>query len=141
MLGDNHVKAFEILRKLHHMSDDREDVLAREEYLQIKKQIELDSSKPRSLWAILKIPSYRRRLFTAMFLEWVLSRVLPASKQRVSIVTDIDPVARFLFQSTGVLVVNNYQVHSALFCFDPIHGLERGAVMLKLAPRSFSTAT
>ncbi|KIW98250.1 uncharacterized protein Z519_01834 [Cladophialophora bantiana CBS 173.52] len=85
ILCDHHERAFATLQKLHHKTQDTQDILAREEYLQIKKQVDLDSSKPRTLLAILKIPSYRRRLFTAMLLE-------------------------FLFQSTGVLVVNNYQV-------------------------------
>ncbi|KAH0830956.1 MFS sugar transporter [Fonsecaea pedrosoi] len=85
MLRGLHAEAFASLKKLHHTAHDTDDILAREEYLQIKKQVNLDILKPRTLWAILKIPSYRRRLFTAMFLE-------------------------FLYQSTGVLVVNNYQV-------------------------------
>ncbi|KIW63046.1 hypothetical protein PV04_09924 [Phialophora macrospora] len=85
ILRDHHERAFATLQKLHHTPEDTQDILAREEYAQIKKQVELDRSKPQTLLEILKTPSYRRRLFTAMFLE-------------------------FLFQSTGVLVVNNYQV-------------------------------
>ncbi|KIW78865.1 hypothetical protein Z517_08704 [Fonsecaea pedrosoi CBS 271.37] len=78
-------RAMDILKKLHHTSEDVNDLMAREEYYQIHAQIEYERTKPNNLWAMWKVPSYRRRLV----ISWCL---------------------QFLAQSTGCVVVANYQV-------------------------------
>ncbi|KAK5209652.1 hypothetical protein LTR47_009050 [Exophiala xenobiotica] len=78
---------YEVLRKLHTRADDPEEIVAREEFLQIRRQIELERADKLSKgWgALFKKPSMRKRL------------VLGFGTQ-------------FIAQSTGVLVVNNYQI-------------------------------
>jgi hypothetical protein len=65
--------ALGILKKLHHTDEDPEDVLAHEEFFQIQQQIQLDNSKPHTFWALVKLPSYRRRFLIAFFLQSVAS--------------------------------------------------------------------
>lgn len=95
-----HTMAREVLSKLHS-SPDGDDILARREFFEIEQQIELDKAKPTTLMAMLMNPSYRWRLLTGVLLQLV-----PIPKH----VIDSADQARCLCQSTGVLVVNNYQV-------------------------------
>lgn len=78
-------RGLETLRRLHKHVDDTDDLFAREEYIQIRRQIELESHNPQGFINMLKQPHNRRRFFTGMFVQCIC-------------------------QSTGVLVVNNYQV-------------------------------
>lgn len=78
-------RGLSVLQKLHQNPNDPDDTFAREEYLQIRRQIELESTQPQSLVGILKQPHSRRRFFTGFFVQCIA-------------------------QSTGVLVINNYQV-------------------------------
>ncbi|KAK5165368.1 uncharacterized protein LTR77_008897 [Saxophila tyrrhenica] len=75
-----------ILEKLHHSSGDVGDnSLAHREFYQIKQQVELERATPFGLLDFIRIPSYRRRLLVACGTQ-------------------------FIAQSTGTLVVANYQV-------------------------------
>ncbi|KAK6371786.1 hypothetical protein LTS17_008609 [Exophiala oligosperma] len=79
-------EALEILKRLHTGGAAHTDMAAREEFYQISKQIELESSIGNtSLWGLMLKPSYRKRVLCGMFVQ-------------------------FLAQSTGVLVVNNYLI-------------------------------
>lgn len=73
--------------KLHMNPSDPDFIFAREEHLQIRRQLELERQKPQGLWAQLKEPHIRKRFFTGLFVQC-------------------------LAQSTGVLVTSNYQVMS-----------------------------
>ncbi|KAI1614374.1 general substrate transporter [Exophiala viscosa] len=84
---DRHEDGFKVLRKLHTRPDDPDEIVAREEYLQIRRQIELErADQLNKSWATLfKKPSLRKRLILGFGTQ-------------------------FIAQSTGVLVVNNYQI-------------------------------
>ncbi|BCS26812.1 uncharacterized protein APUU_51523S [Aspergillus puulaauensis] len=85
VLNDKTDLAFRTLKRLHQTAGDSDDTVAREELIQIFAQIELEKAKSRSLISMLQIPSYRRRLLTGFFIQ-------------------------FLCQSSGVTVINNYSV-------------------------------
>ncbi|RKK27588.1 hypothetical protein BFJ66_g16131 [Fusarium oxysporum f. sp. cepae] len=78
---------YEVLRKIHHKDDDPEDHAAKEELYQIVQQIYLERSEgaPNSWLTMFQKKSYRKRLFLGF-------------------------ITQFIAQSTGVLVINNYQV-------------------------------
>jgi MFS family permease len=81
-------EAFKILCDLHNDSTNADQhMTARKELLQITEQCALDRQMEERLgkWALLTQPTYRKRLFCGM-------------------------LTFFLAQSTGVLVINNYQV-------------------------------
>ncbi|KEF52756.1 uncharacterized protein A1O9_11173 [Exophiala aquamarina CBS 119918] len=80
-----HVEALALLCRLHHSPEDPHDIMAREESVQIQRQLELDKSMPKGLVAIVRTPSLFKRYLLGVFVQC-------------------------LAQSTGVLVVNNYQV-------------------------------
>ena len=84
---DRKQEALAVLRKLHNRSDDPDDTLAKEEFYQIQMQIELEraSGLNKSWSTLFKKPSYRKRLILGF-------------------------ATQFIAQSTGVLVVNNYQI-------------------------------
>ncbi|KAF4556988.1 Sugar (and other) transporter-like protein 56 [Elsinoe fawcettii] len=71
-----------ILARLHDSSDDS---LAREEYNQIQTQLALDAEIPQNFIEVMKVPSYRKRLLLGLLIQCAA-------------------------QSTGVLVINNYQI-------------------------------
>lgn len=96
-----HERARVILSKLHD-TPDGDDTLARKEFLEIERQIELDKTKPTTVRSMLMTPSYRWRLLTGFLLQYV-----SFDEPRQTLHTDL---TRCLCQSTGVLVVNNYQV-------------------------------
>jgi MFS family permease len=85
ILNDKMDEALQNLRKLHHTKEDPNDIMAREEFVQIQRQIALERSRPSTLWAMMKVPSYRRRLLIGFFIQ-------------------------FLAQSSGITVINNYSV-------------------------------
>lgn len=76
-----------MLRKLHTRPEDQDEIVAKEEFVQIQKQIELERGEKidKSWFTLFKKPSYRKRLILGFGTQ-------------------------FIAQSTGVLVVNNYQV-------------------------------
>ncbi len=77
-----------VLERLHAQSDDPHHIKAREEFMQIHKQIELERHlKVGNLIQLLIHPKYRRRMIYGFFFQC-------------------------LAQMTGVLVINNYQVSS-----------------------------
>lgn len=81
-----HHPGLRILEKLHASPDDPGKISAREEFLQIQCQIELERSQNLgNIFSLLRRPSYRKRLLSGFFVL-------------------------FIAQSTGVLVINNYQV-------------------------------
>ena len=97
-------EGLEVLRKLHVTKVDSSDIAAKEEYYQISKQIELEKQTGvMSLWAMLKRSSYRKRILCGILVQYaVLSTIM--------LVRLLNLGFRFAAQSTGVLVVNNYQV-------------------------------
>ncbi|KAJ5521057.1 hypothetical protein N7463_001510 [Penicillium fimorum] len=75
----------EILKRLHHTAGDSADILAHEEYYQIRGQLALEAEKPTTFWRLIKVPSYRRRFLLAFALQ-------------------------FICESSGIAVINNYSV-------------------------------
>lgn len=95
-----HEEAFTILCKLHRDPDNGPDhIKAREEFYQMSTQIDLDKEVARAAgkWALFTKPTYRKRLLFGCFTQFIL-------------------------QSTGVLVINNYQVllYNSLGLFDSV---------------------
>jgi hypothetical protein len=54
--------AMQVLRKLHLTADDPDELLPKEEFLQISRQIEMEKVQQQSLLTALKQPSTRKRL-------------------------------------------------------------------------------
>jgi hypothetical protein len=72
--------------KLHENPNEPNNVGAREEFVQIQEQLAIERKQDvSSLWQIMKVPSYRKRLFYGFW-------------------------AQAAAQSTGVLVISNYFV-------------------------------
>jgi hypothetical protein len=65
-----------ILKKLHHKEEDPRDIFAREEFMQIEQQLELESTQARTLWAMVKVPSARRRLITGFLIQYELLHLI-----------------------------------------------------------------
>ena len=82
-------QGLEVLQRLHVRADDKGDtnhIAAKEEFYQIRKQLELEKQTGvQSFMEMLKRPSYRKRIYCGVLVQ-------------------------FAAQSTGVLVVNNYQI-------------------------------
>ena len=80
-------EGFAVLRRLHSRADDPDKITAKEEFYQIREQIELERAQGmKTNWLTLfKKPSYRKRLVLGF-------------------------ATQFIAQSTGGLVVNNYQI-------------------------------
>ncbi|OCT51766.1 sugar transporter [Cladophialophora carrionii] len=75
-----------ILQKLHATADDPEASTARDEYLQVKEQVQLEAGEvTHNIFTMMKRAHLRKRLLLGFFLQW-------------------------LAQSSGVLVVFNYQI-------------------------------
>ena len=70
---DRHEDGFKVLRKLHTRPDDPEEIVAREEYLQIRRQIELErADQLNKSWATLfKKPSLRKRLILGFGTQFI----------------------------------------------------------------------
>ncbi|KIX06755.1 uncharacterized protein Z518_04731 [Rhinocladiella mackenziei CBS 650.93] len=89
--NDQQEKGFTILQRLHHVPEDEDDTIAREELYQIRKQLDLERQEGwRQGWVkgwilLFQRRSYRKRLLFGFLLLG-------------------------LVQSTGCLVINNYQV-------------------------------
>ncbi|KAF5986411.1 sugar transporter [Fusarium bulbicola] len=82
---DRGTEALDILTKLHHQPDDLNNEGAQSECRAIKAQLMTESSEPKSFVGIMRKPSYRKRILIGIFVQCIA-------------------------QSTGVLVINNYQV-------------------------------
>ncbi len=79
-------EGLEVLQRLHIRPGDTSDIAAKEEYYQIRKQIELEAQTGvTSMMGMFKRRSYVKRILCGVLVQ-------------------------FAAQSTGVLVVNNYQV-------------------------------
>lgn len=74
------------MEKLHAHPNDPEHIGAQEEFLQIRRQIELEKSQPHlNMIQLLMSPRYRKRMMFGFYLQ-------------------------AMCQSTGVLVISNYMV-------------------------------
>ncbi|KAF4495330.1 sugar transporter [Fusarium agapanthi] len=82
---DRGTEALDILAKLHHQPGDLNNEAAQSECRAIKTQLMTESSEPKSFVGIMRKPSYRKRLLIGIFVQCIA-------------------------QSTGVLVINTYQV-------------------------------
>ncbi|EWG48827.1 hypothetical protein FVEG_08489 [Fusarium verticillioides 7600] len=82
---DHGTEALDILTKLHHQPGDSNNEAAQSECCAIKIQLKIESNEPKSFVGIKKKPSYRKRILIRIFFQCIA-------------------------QSTGVLVINNYQV-------------------------------
>lgn len=71
ILKDRHEEGFAVLRKLHHRSTYPDEILAREEFLQIRQQVALDSTLSVSFIGLWKTPSIRKRLFMGLFVQFI----------------------------------------------------------------------
>ena len=92
-------EAWANLSRLHHDSHDPDQMAAREEFFQMRKQIEFEKANKVGYWAILTTPHYRKRAFLACFVQ-------------------------FGAVSTGGLVINYYScVHSSLGLRSPATGI------------------
>lgn len=85
-LTDEFITGMAVLENLHRTLEDPEAREAHIEYRQIKSQLELEAREHLGgLVAMFRKPSMRKRLIYGFYLQWLL-------------------------QSTGVLVIFNYQV-------------------------------
>ncbi|KAF5556450.1 sugar transporter [Fusarium phyllophilum] len=82
---DRGTEALDVLTKLHHQPGDSNNEAAQSECRAIKAQLMAESSEPKSFVGIMRKPSYRKRILIGIFVQCIA-------------------------QSTGVLVINNYQV-------------------------------
>ncbi|KAK5311128.1 hypothetical protein LTR93_011820 [Exophiala xenobiotica] len=78
-------QAREVLRRLHASPDDPLEILPKEEFIQIQRQIELEKEQKLSLRQALKLPGIRKRLAIGVLLP-------------------------FFCMTTGQLVIANYQL-------------------------------
>lgn len=72
MMKDRYDEAHEVIKRLHRTKNDPHDSLARKEYYQMKKQVELDRQirTTTSKWEIFKTPPNRRRALVGFVLMW-----------------------------------------------------------------------
>lgn len=72
MMQDRCDEAHEVIKRLHRTKNDPHDSLARKEYYQMKKQVELDRQirASTSRWEIFKTPPNRRRALVGFVLMW-----------------------------------------------------------------------
>lgn len=62
-------EAWATVSRLHQAIGDPDEIATREEFYQMRKQIELEQANPSGYWAILTTPSYRKRAFLACFVQ------------------------------------------------------------------------
>lgn len=62
-------EALDLLCRLHHTPDDPNNVMAKEEYLQISRQLEMDISIAKGFKGIMAIASYRNRFLLGVFVQ------------------------------------------------------------------------
>lgn len=89
-------EGLEVLQKLHDKGD-ANHIAAKEEFYQIRKQLELErETGVQTFMQMIKRPSYRKRIYCGF-------------------------LVMFAAQSTGVLVVNNYQILLCMWNDSSIH--------------------
>lgn len=71
VLNGREDEGFINLRKLHRRTDDPEEILAREEFLQIRQQVALDRLQNQSFIQLWKKPSTRKRLLFGIFVQCI----------------------------------------------------------------------
>ena len=69
MTRGQEAEALDLLIKLHHSKDDPQNIMAREEFTQIKRQLEADARMPKGIAATLKVPSYLKRFLLGIFVQ------------------------------------------------------------------------
>lgn len=78
-------EAWSKIARLHRDPRDPNNMSAKEEFYQMRKQIEYENQNPSGYWAIISTPSYRKRAFLSCFVQLAAN-------------------------STGGLVINYYSV-------------------------------
>ncbi|ORX99796.1 MFS sugar transporter [Clohesyomyces aquaticus] len=78
-------EAWTVLSRLHNDKNDPDEVEAREEFYQMRKQLEFESTNPHGYLAIFRTPAYRKRAFLSCFVQYAAN-------------------------ATGALVINYYSV-------------------------------
>ena len=69
-------EGLEVLQKLHVRPGDTSDIAAKEEYYQIRKQIELENQTGvTSFMGMLKRKSYRKRIYVGCLVQYVLRKL------------------------------------------------------------------
>lgn len=63
-------EAWTVLSRLHNDPNDPDGIAAHEEFYQMKKQIEFESTNPSGYMAIFKTPAYRKRAFLSCFIQY-----------------------------------------------------------------------
>ncbi|KIX06105.1 uncharacterized protein Z518_04079 [Rhinocladiella mackenziei CBS 650.93] len=72
MMHNRFDEAHEVIKRLHRTKDDAHDTLARKEFYQMRKQVELDRQikAATSRWELFKTPANRRRALVGFLLMW-----------------------------------------------------------------------
>jgi len=72
MMQDRFDEAHDVIKRLHRTKGDPHDTLARKEYYQMKRQVDLDRQirNTTSRFEIFKTPANRRRALVAFLLMW-----------------------------------------------------------------------
>jgi MFS family permease len=63
-------EALDVVKRLHHTSDDKDDVAARQEFYLIEKQFELDAQQTMRRFEIFRSKSGRKRALVAAIMMW-----------------------------------------------------------------------
>lgn len=66
---DRHAQGLQVLEKLHQAPGDDNNTLAREEYLQIRQQIDIESRNRTSIWESLKKKSMKKRMLIGFLVQ------------------------------------------------------------------------
>ncbi len=71
-MHDRYDEAHEVIKRLHRTKGDPHDTLARKEFYQMRKQVEMDRqiSATTSQWEIFKTAPNRRRALVGFVLMW-----------------------------------------------------------------------
>jgi hypothetical protein len=72
---DRYEEAFQIIRRLRTTADDPDEIAAKEEFYQIREQLQADNAKLKSLgqpiWkAVWTKKSYRKRMIVGFLTQW-----------------------------------------------------------------------
>lgn len=62
-------EALSLLCRLHHSTEDPNDIVAREEFVQIQRQLEADANMPQGILAILRQRAYLKRYALGIFVQ------------------------------------------------------------------------
>ncbi|KEF58321.1 uncharacterized protein A1O9_06247 [Exophiala aquamarina CBS 119918] len=64
-------EAWAILKRLHHDPSNPSEADASAEFTQILRQVEMDKEENPTFWKMFKVPSWRRRSISVLFLLWI----------------------------------------------------------------------